>query len=128
MSWWKVKFSCADQTALELQCQNLLSAGATAIQESSLTHRETYFEKSDFSHLDLESLLNSSGLKDFEISELQKENWLANAEDFFQPLEVGELKFDFVWEVSQEKLNTDRITILPGMGFGSGHHLSLIHI
>ena len=122
MSWWKISFECDDITQLELQSQNLLSKGATAIQQLSENKRETYFDRENLSKLDLELLLSNLGIKSFEISEIKQENWLENAEDFFQPLEVGELKFDFIWEMPQEKLDSDHITILPGMGFGSGHH------
>lgn len=56
------------------------------------------------------------------ITEIKQENWMANCESVQKPVIAGGITVIPVMDESPRELDNEKIFILSGLGFGTGHH------
>lgn len=117
---YEIVFSCAN--AFE-DAHNLFSFGVECIEEISATQLRCYFSGKAQA---FKKLVDESKLKGFKvdlISLYNEQNWVARCEELCSPLKINNLQIVPVVDPGEPKdFNRDIVYIVPGTGFGTGHH------
>lgn len=117
MQWWQIDILGEDPEILE---------GILALHGAEGTLRITprsvrgFFQVSE-SHI--KEILNNLQAHSPILDRIEKSNWVTRCEELLIPLKVGNLTITPVASYSSNiKKKEDEILIIPGMGFGTGHH------
>lgn len=123
--WWELRFSCAD--AEELGALLLeLGAGGTVI----LSPRELlcYLQADDTERAHLCDVAETQGATLLSSSAVKDENWTRSCPELWEPLAVGKITIVPCDDDAAPDPNPTRLQIVPGTGFGTGHHATTFMI
>lgn len=96
-----------------------LGASGTELVDQNFT---AYFQADNLSRIEIEKILAEHLITDFTISTVKNENWVGMCEELFQPVQINNLGIVPVFDYQLRPKVAGQIYIIPGMGFGSGHH------
>ncbi len=99
----------------------LFSIGASGTEQVD-QYFKAYFLEDQFQKKELEQILSEHSITDYQVSPVKKENWVGMCEELFQPVQISNLKIVPVFDYQLKPKVPGQIYIIPGMGFGSGHH------
>ncbi|MEX0596096.1 MAG: 50S ribosomal protein L11 methyltransferase, partial [Candidatus Paceibacterota bacterium] len=99
----------------------LIELGASGTEQVDQTFK-AYFTESQLVRESLEKFLNKFEITNYEFLEVQNENWVAMCEDMFQPVQINNIKIQPIFDYQLREKVPGQIYLIPGMGFGSGHH------
>ncbi|MCO6429858.1 MAG: 50S ribosomal protein L11 methyltransferase [Deltaproteobacteria bacterium] len=123
MAWWTVTLSSPDA---EPRSAWLDSLGIVAIQVVAADQVRCCFEAEKDTIAGWRTNFEALGFEVGEIVEQKESNWPQQCSELLRPIEFSALKI--VPLVSQSDLPKERdpkaIYIIPGLGFGTGHHES----
>ena len=101
-----------------------MKPGAKGVEQVSDNLLVCYVDVSDGTSLDeFVKAAEANGFEHVETKEVADENWTAKCEELLTPIEVG--KFTVTPVISADSAATRKsseIFIIPGTGFGTGHH------
>ncbi|MCB9030775.1 MAG: 50S ribosomal protein L11 methyltransferase [Deltaproteobacteria bacterium] len=117
--WWRLK--CQSEAA-EDDCFFCIEYGASGTEQLSHNQFITYFEGDRDALTEFMQRCSENGIEVLEQTEVPNENWLKNCQEIWQPLDIGKLRIVPVLEPKEVSTNPGEIYILPGTGFGTGHH------
>ncbi len=100
---------------------NLFSLGASGTEQVDQNFK-AYFLVEQFPKADIEQMLLEQSITNYEFSTVKNENWVGMCEELFQPVQINNLKILPVFDYQLKPKVPGQIYIIPGMGFGSGHH------
>lgn len=122
-NWLKINiiFNSIEEEALQsLGCDLFeYAAQGTQVQENKLT---AYFLAKDFNQGQILLYLKDYNVQNFQVEAVKNQNWTALCEEMFQQVKIGKIKIVPVFEYQKYPVTPDILYIVPGMGFGSGHH------
>ncbi len=123
--WWELRLSA---TYPEEVAALLVNAGAGGAQILDEHHLLVYLQATSSG---LEEFLKQAaqcGATLIDTTPVIQENWTAQCPELWRPISVGELKVIPVDELSpfteRKRPTATEILIVPGTGFGTGHHAS----
>jgi len=120
--WWKILCEAEDPELLSFIAIEIGAAGSELSQDSKVIihFSGNQIEKEKF----LFELKNSGALKIECFSEEDK-NWVQMCKDVWEPIQVNKLRLVPILSHSDlQKENHCDLFIIPGNGFGTGHHES----
>ncbi len=120
--WWTISVSGVN---LEEVSYLLFDAGILGVEIKSPSSAQCYFTGDDDELTQLKAAIERSGLLVTNIDQVKQENWCERCAELWEPMSAGNLRIIPVAnEADTPRLldNPDAIYIIPGMGFGTGHH------
>lgn len=122
--WWKVTLHYQGDLPLEEFAGILMAEGMQAVNLLSANQLEYYLEAD---RQTAQKSTDAAFLKnccDIRLTEVIQENWVQKCRDLFKEVVINKLKIIPLVTAAdrQEYKDPDAIYIIPGMGFGSGHH------
>lgn len=121
-TWWELLFK--DNGHLfdsESHGLLLMEGGAEVVNHLSEDHLQVFVLESEKNHL--LRLAEDQGLTLLEEKKVRERNWVQTCEDLLVPEKIENLTIVPVTDVTTRAANSD-ILIVPGSGFGTGHHES----
>lgn len=127
MSWTKITLlPPADKhadTLVEDLCCELIDHGALGTAVEDTGQLSCFIDSNPQLAELLSSLARQRGFEVLAAEELPNQNWTQKCGDVWQPLVAGKLKVIPVESVADETPCSEfDIKIIPGLGFGTGHH------
>ena len=123
--WIEVIVSCS---APEEQSALLFALGALGIEIIDLTSLRAFFQ---LPPADLAQQIEEFGFKIKSLKAVEKENWTGRCSDVWEAVEANGIKIRPVEGIESAKTSPplpDEILIIPGLGFGTGHHTATQHV
>jgi ribosomal protein L11 methyltransferase len=126
MEWFRVTLSPAPTLSseeIDTVCCNLMEGGAAGTTVEA-DRKVSCFVCGDRAEADrIAALATAEGCSVISIEPVKEENWNQQCSEVWQPVDAGHLKVLPV-ETSEYAAATDpnTIKIIPGQGFGTGHH------
>jgi len=126
MAWFRITLSPSSSLTgdeLDTLCCTLMEAGAAGTTVEA-DRRFSCFVNGERDEADrLASLAAAEGCGVVSVEPVKEENWNQQCAEVWQPVDAGTLKVLPV-ETSDDATATDlnTIKIIPGQGFGTGHH------
>ena len=120
-NWWKLTIKSDNQQDLEDLAFELFefNAKGTEIQNANLI---AFFEELKDKKA-ITNLLNQYQITNFSFEKESAFDWVKKCREYYTPLEIKGLKIIPILSKEEKKQgNPESIFIIPGMGFGSGHH------
>lgn len=122
--WWVVEIAADDADETGFLVTELGAQGVHILDERAL---RAFIPGSESDCLRVVEQLRTRGIAVSSYAQVAAENWVAKCDDLLVPLTVGGLTVHPV-RSSEEQPATppgrDEIRIVPGLGFGTGHHPS----
>ena len=104
-------------------CTELVERGAAGTAVDQAPEITCFLEGDEVSAQRFIQCLPDLGCQLLSSSELAQENWSALCPDLWEPIEVGEMCVVPVESVDDQRPSPPHaIKIIPGLGFGTGHH------
>jgi ribosomal protein L11 methyltransferase len=104
-------------------CSDLVERGASGTAVDQAPEITCFLEGDDETAQQFIQRLPELGCQLLASSELAQENWSALCPDLWEPIEAGNLRIVPVESVEDERPTPpNAIKIIPGLGFGTGHH------
>lgn len=118
---WKIFVACTDadeQAHLAIEC------GGAGVEILSETLFALYFQGDEAACQDLIQRLPEFGLSSTGSELVADHNWVQECEEVWKPLQLGALVIQPVMDDSNppQKKSAGELQIVPGLGFGTGHH------
>lgn len=128
MTWYKITIrpleSATDADRLDSICAELIECGASGTTLGSDSEIECFIQgdTADVVHL-LIDRAQALGCEITSHEEVLEENWTAACPELWEPIKAGSFTILPV-ESSDDKRDvaSDVLRIIPGLGFGTGHH------
>lgn len=120
--WWKFTANCP---GIEEYSELLFARGISGLHITGEGSFEFYFRGDESRKDSLLQVLGNDALLPIEIisaDRIENQNWLKNCRDLWQEIDFGAFKIVPVLEEPKSQLAGDNLYILPGEGFGTGHH------
>lgn len=105
-------------------CWALGAAGVTENPDGSV---QVYISGTELKAQELATLIcNSLGIKPLSVQQENQENWVQRNSEILEPIKCGQWQILPMAEPPTTRLRLEpfEIAIIPGMGFGTGHHSS----
>src|SRR5262245_50795896 len=120
---WEVSFRCADADEDGWQ---LIEAGALGVEVLGETSLRAFFRGEEEEVRRFEERAGEAGFELLGSAELPETNYTQLSGELMQPLEVGSLRICPIASAESAPLRLSETTLLliPGAGFGTGHHVS----
>ena len=130
LNWWKITLHCANPIANELSQEIIQPHLAAGIEIHSDFELSVYLEGE--SEVEVLKLLLCPLPRDVSISSatiLPLKNWVAESSALHTPLKIGKITvIPVVNEHVKRTPLSDEVFVIPGMGFGTGHHATTASI
>ena len=119
-TWWKITCTSNDSESAACLAVELGAKGTWLTSDTSFT---AYTEQDPS---ELKDLWKTVGIEIESYEIIPFENYVAMCQDVWQPVVIGSLIIKPILESSSDNsnLSDDEIKIIPGNGFGTGHHES----
>lgn len=119
-NWWRIECSAPDA---EEFASIAMIEGAQGTEIISPTNFYVYSDKNPS---ELITILSGYGVTAYEPIQIPAENYVQKCEDVWQPITVGEIKLKPILDSDgpPPASESGTIWIIPGNGFGTGHHES----
>lgn len=117
--WREYVFDCLDA---EEEASKLIGIGAGGVEILSPTSVRCFVQSLDF--LDA---AKSLGFKLIRESQVSSTEWLKNCAELWEPITLGAYKvlpIPTSDSANGKNLAADEIHLIPGLGFGTGHHIA----
>lgn len=121
--WWRITIPCQDsELASCLACE----LGAAGCELPSATECVVFYKGTDAELITFTAALAENGFTCSSSQEIENKNWVQQCADIFQPIEVGQITvYPLLTSEEQPARNApNTIYVVPGNGFGTGHHES----
>lgn len=128
MAWYKLtllpKDPQIDTEGLDSICSELIDAGATGTTIDLPPEIACFIEGDSPERLEaMAKVAEQLGCSVLSKEEVLEENWAASCPELWEPLSVGSLEVIPVESSSDRReVPPGAIKIIPGLGFGTGHH------
>ncbi len=120
--WVRLVVSAPDAEERAYELLNLGASGIEAISESTIA---ASFLQDPRALGQLQKQIIALGFSISSSHEIKEENWVQKCEEFFVPVSVGKLRVTPVLDSeSCPKPAPLELFVVPGFGFGTGHHPS----
>lgn len=104
-------------------CSALLEAGAAGTALEADGKLSCFVEGEEARATQVSQIAESLGCSLVSLERVQEENWNQSCAEVWQPVAAGELKVVPVESLSDDtSSDPNTIKIIPGQGFGTGHH------
>jgi len=122
LTWLKLTCTCSDPEQMSLWAVEYGAAGSEIIDDHSFV---VFIVDQNKLPIIKEQLI-SQGVIIAKEESIKEENWVKNCQDVWSPVKVGKFNLFPVLEAEHAPINPGSmdILILPGNGFGTGHHES----
>lgn len=121
-NYWKISIQLGDTNLFPEDISSdliLEGSNGTQIDDNSIT---AYFDDT-VKKENIISLLKSLNISSYVTSDEENTNWVQECKEMFEEVTVGEILITPVMSLEDKvKTKDNQILIIPGMGFGSGHH------
>ena len=121
MAWWQIDLNRENAEDFGQLLQRSGAAGFEAISNSNL---RCFFEGDKKAFLEFLSRVEPFGFNVISSAELPDTNWSQSCPELTEPLELGEITIVPVTSGLPIQKTERDIFVVPGMGFGTGHHAS----
>ncbi len=107
--------------SISLNLMELGAAGTAVMQAPDIV---AYIEGDEASCRAIQNCLAQIGCTEKSLHKLEDSNWLGSCPDIWEPQKIDDLTIIPVESLDAAKAipNTDEIQLIPGQGFGTGHH------
>ncbi|MCX6115221.1 MAG: 50S ribosomal protein L11 methyltransferase [Proteobacteria bacterium] len=127
MSWYKITITPNDSQLstdeLDSICATLIEAGAVGTSIELAPEICCFVEGNANSMLHIIAAAEELGCDVLSREEVLEKNWSAACPELWLPLEAGKLKIVPVESAEDPRqVDSDALKIIPGLGFGTGHH------
>lgn len=122
-SWWQISVTCKDPESLAEQAMDIGCAGGELTDDSVKLYIEC--EKENLENVS--NALKSLGAEEISIEPFTDKNWVLECEELWEPVEIGALTIVPVLDTDSSQIqeaSAHNVFVLPGRGFGTGHHPS----
>ncbi len=119
---WRITLSAADPEELGAELIDEGALGSHLVSEHQL---DLYCELPNRAELDawLEMVLAHRNGSILHVEPVEQEPWVQRCEELMQPVKAGRLTVVPVFgERSRPERSQDELHLVPGLGFGTGHH------
>jgi ribosomal protein L11 methyltransferase len=120
--WWEIRLRCE---SAEESAQTLFDLGLTGVQIHSETELGCYVEDQKRSRFFTE--LPGLGFQLLSEVRLEEKNWVQECTDLWEPVQIEEIRLLPIREIEVDSARPPArrtIRLVPGEGFGTGHHPS----
>jgi ribosomal protein L11 methyltransferase len=109
--------------AFDELCYRLVEAGASGTAVDEAPRITCFLEGDQAKATQFIAQLSQLGCEYISRSELAPENWSASCPDLWEPIEIGAMRVVPVESPEDKRpVPPNAIKIIPGLGFGTGHH------
>ena len=128
MAWYKLTLlpldPLIDSEGLDSICCELIDAGASGTTIDLPPEVSCFFESASPETLEkFKALAQALGCQVLSTEEVLEQNWAASCPELWQPLAAGQLQVFPVESIHDPReVPPGAIKIIPGLGFGTGHH------
>lgn len=122
-SWWQFDFRCNDSSEDGYQLTQL---GAAGVEELAPDRVRAFVEGNEAERTRFVELAASAACELLEAAAVPDVNWVAQCADLLKETKVGVLTVRPLLEADalSAKRLPGQLLLIPGMGFGTGHHPS----
>ena len=126
MTWLKLSLkpsASLNTEEIDSLCSELIERGAGGTTIESDGEISCYVNGDELDAAPLAALATRCGCVVIATTEVQEENWNQQCREVWEPVAAGELKVIPVESLTSEHTSDPSvIQIIPGQGFGTGHH------
>jgi ribosomal protein L11 methyltransferase len=121
--WFKYILSSANP---EDDCFLLFDFGVVGSNILPSGQIECFLDEKKSTPEDFEQLLIESRFQIINKEYIKEDNWVANCQEIIRPIQAGEISIVPVISATSNEIeiSKNKIYIIPGLGFGTGHHAS----
>jgi ribosomal protein L11 methyltransferase len=124
--WWELVFVSPEP---EESSYLLVELGAAGIYHNQPGQFSAYFNGTKVQTESFSAAAQQLGFQSLSISEIPEQNWLKECKELWQPISLGDIIIRPVMEkpaievaAARSKVDPNTILLIPGLGFGTGHH------
>lgn len=120
LTWWQI---CLSHEHAEELTPLLLSEGALGIEILSPTRARVFCPADSLAREHLRAYARTLGFVEESLEELPYQDWITKSESMLTPINRGKIRVVPIRSAALEvKNDPSTIYIVPGLGFGTGHH------
>lgn len=122
--WWQVTFLSQEP---DESAYLLIELGADGVWQENDNTVQSYFRGAQAQVENFEKEAAALGFQKVARVEVKDQNWLQNCREIWQPVQVGKLTITPILSLEERPkraLAEHEILLIPGTGFGTGHHAS----